>query len=528
VSPVVAHSAKRPGPGGARPIVLAAIFGVFLGLVALYAASASRAVAMLLVVGLVVPFVAIAVGGAQRVLLGLIFLDIPLEWDFNLTYRDDAAKLGALGGFDISLTTLALGGLYAAWLAEALTRTPTARLRVRQAAPLLVYVGFLVASLLVAHDRQLGTFEIALVAQTILLFVYLVSRLRRRDVEFVATVIAAGLLVESLVMIAQRYAHFELDVGGLSTRQLVGPDEVSRIGGTIGAPNSAGGYLALTIMPVLMMLVMPISRRRRILAAAAVVFGLVALILTFSRGGWLSLVVGLVALLGLAARGKRLPTRAPVLAALAIVSVGLAFHGAIGERLSGDDNNAAESRVPLMWLARDMIQAQPLVGIGANNFALRIPDYAGLDFSNDWLYTVHNKYLLVWAEAGLGALLAFVWFLGATLRRGLGASGSDDPLIAPLAAGFTAGVIGQMADMLVEPFHSRPELQGLVVAAALLAALQLLVRQRSDRDGAPSRPADGSDGDATSTDDSNVFDWIEGSTKPRAIPSTMNRRFTTL
>jgi O-antigen ligase len=282
-----------------------------------------------------------------------------------------------------------------------------------------------------------------------------------------------GLLIESLIMLAQRYAHLELDIGGISTRELVRPGEVSRISGTVGSPNAAGSYVALMLVPTFVLLVTPVARVVKVLVSVTMPLAVTALILTFSRGGWLSLIVSLVALLALAARRGRIRARAPVIAALVIVSMGVIFHGVIGTRLNGNDRGAAQSRVPLMRLAREMIEQQPLLGVGANNFALRIRDFAGPEFSRDWLYTVHNKYLLVWAEAGIGALAAFLWFLGATLRRGFRASRSDDPLLSPFAAGLTAAVVGQMSDMLVEPYHSRPEIQGLFLCAALITAVAL-------------------------------------------------------
>jgi O-antigen ligase len=509
-----------------------AALGLLLGAVAVFAAAASPAAGMMMIVGIVVPAAAVALKLSQRVLLALVILDVPLQWDFNLSYHQAAAKLGALGGLDISLTTMALAALYGAWIAEALARHPTDRLRLRPAAPLLVYIGFLILSLAVSHNRTLSSFEIALLIQVTMLFVYLTCRLRRSDIAFVTTTLAAGLLIESLVMLAQRYAGFELDIGGLSTRQLqvAGSENLSRIGGTVGSPNSAGGYIALTLMPVFVLLVMPGSRARKVVAAAASIVAPIALILTFSRGGWLSLVVSLVALLTLGVRRASVPARAPVIATVVLVAAAAIFHGAISHRLNGNDNNAAASRVPLMRLAGDMIQRHPLTGIGANTFAIRIPDFAGPEFSSSWLYTVHNKYLLVWAEAGVGAFAAFMWFLVATIRSGLRASRRVDRELALLAAALTAAVVGQMADMLVEPYHSRAEIQGLVVAAALITACARLSCQPHPS-GLESRdPGLVEDvGYATLSTRANTSSASTGGrVKPRKMPSRMNPRFTRL
>jgi O-antigen ligase len=118
-----------------------------------------------------------------------------------------------------------------------------------------------------------------------------------------------------------------------------------------------------------------------------------------------------------------------------------------------------------------MIKDRPLLGVGANNFAFAIPDYAGPAFSRDWVYTVHNKYLLVWAEAGLGALLAFLWFLGSTIRRGVACARRHDPFVSSLGIALTAAVAGQAVHMFFEAYHARVQIQPLVLAAALLTAM---------------------------------------------------------
>jgi O-antigen ligase len=472
-------------PSSLAPPAAVLALGVLIGALSILAAS-GRTVALLLVLVVLAPILALAVRRPERILLAFLIVDVPLSWDFNLDYRKALAKLGSIGGLDVSLTTLALVGLYSIWLAQSLVRRKgIPPLQLRLAAPLLALLTFTVLSVGVAHDRTSSVFEIWLLVQTTLLFVYIASRLRSNgDFEFAATAMAFGLLFEGLIMLAQRYAHLHLDIAGLSTAEGPHRDGVtdisgSRVGGTLGSPNAAGGYLALSIVPVIMLLATPVRPWRKVVAVAAAGLGLLALIVTFSRGGWLSLVISVLVLLVLAARGGRIRPAVPITLAAALATTFIVFHGPISHRLNGNDRGSAASRVPLMHLAEDMIKSDPLLGVGANNFATRIPDFAGPEFSRDWIYTVHNKYLLLWAEAGIGALLAFLWFIGSSIRRGFAASRDTDPLLAPLAAGLTAGLAGQLADMFVEPFHSRPEVQGLVLVAAIVTAMYATVRARA-------------------------------------------------
>ncbi len=177
------------------------------------------------------------------------------------------------------------------------------------------------------------------------------------------------------------------------------------------------------------------------------------------RRGWLRLTPGLLA--GVAA----------------IIVVIPFIVGAIESRLATAQSPAG--RITLMRLAWQMIQDHPLFGVGANNFPVAIFHYLTPEFDGTWIYSVHNKLLLVWSEAGLFALLAFVWFLVATLRYGLRATRSSDPVLAPLAAGFLAAFAGQIVHMQVDPFRSRSEIQMLCVMCGLLAAMDRIRRQET-------------------------------------------------
>jgi O-antigen ligase len=174
----------------------------------------------------------------------------------------------------------------------------------------------------------------------------------------------------------------------------------------------------------------------------------------------------------------------PISLALAVVAVVVAmmipFWGTIQARVQHADPRSAQSRVTLTKLAAKMIRAHPLLGVGVNNVPSNISSYAGPEFDGQWLYAVHDKYLLVWAEAGIGALLAFVWFLLATFRRGFRVAVARDRLLSPIALGLTAGLIGEAVHMFVDVFESRAAVQSEWLVAAILAAMAAIVtRQRS-------------------------------------------------
>jgi O-antigen ligase len=175
------------------------------------------------------------------------------------------------------------------------------------------------------------------------------------------------------------------------------------------------------------------------------------------------------------ARSRRIRVPRSAVVGVAVVALLLVpFAGRVSDRFTQSDQGSAASRVPLIKLTSQILERDPFLGVGINNVGLVMHDSASLDFARDWIYTVHNKYLLVWAEAGFGALLAFLWFLLSAIRRGVRFWIAGDGGLAPLALGLAAAIVGEMVHMTVEIFQSRPQVQLLWLIAALLAAMNCM------------------------------------------------------
>ena len=416
----------------------------------------------------------------RKILLGVALIDIPLRIDQNFGYLADAEELGAVPGFNISVTTAALAGLYAAWLIEVMvSRVNRGRMRripFGQLLPLTAYVCCVVLSLVRAQDVGLYGRGLFLLAQMFLLAIYLATWTRTwRDVRFVVTCLLIGLALESLIIVGMAVTGSDFMVAGLTGRvdSYAADDEfgiAARYGGTVGSPNTAAAYLEMLLAPALAVLATGMSRPRKILAAVALGCGLAAMVVTASRGGWIAALLSLV-IVGLSLfRGRKLPLAVPLTLVAILSVVAIVFHQSITNRLAGEDRGAASSRVPLMVTAFDIIEEDPLLGVGANNYVMAM-EARKSTFTADFYYTVHNQYLLVWAETGIAGLAAFLWFLGATLWRGWRRWKSADAYLSPLALGFTAALAGQMVHMNVDIFNSRPQVQLLVVVAVLIAVM---------------------------------------------------------
>ena len=434
-----------------------------------------------LIAPLFAPWIALT-GSLRKILLAVVLLDIPLQIDANFGYREAPAELGALGGFNVSLTTLMLTGLYVGWLVECVARRgrvpiPSFRLML----PLAVYVLFVVVSVATAQDFGLYARGAFLILQVFFVFVYLISWIRTRDdVRFVVTLLLFGLVLESAIILIAAQSAEGFALPGLrvlvdrSTVDLGGP----RFYGSLGSPINAAAYLEMLLAPAVAVLATRLGRSIKMIAVLGLGLGSIALIGTLSRASWMAAALSIsVTCLAFKHQGRTLRLAIPLLLMLFIGGVVVMFQSTIATRLTADDVGSARGRVPLMVTALEIIGDHPELGVGANNYVAALPRYEST-FGGEWLYTVHNRYLLVAAETGLGGLVAFLWFLTVTLRRGWVRWRRSDPLLSPLALGLTAAIAGQMLHMFVDIFNSRSAVQLLWVVAALIAAMSRIEAPR--------------------------------------------------
>jgi len=165
---------------------------------------------------------------------------------------------------------------------------------------------------------------------------------------------------------------------------------------------------------------------RKIFHWLAIALGIVAILISFSRSAW---VVGLLIGLWLMRKKPLLFTVYCLLSTVGVVAW-LAPHFSANEAFS--------QRLQLIKTTWLMIQATPLIGVGLNNFIVRLPDFWQITGFTYWLQPVHNIYLLVAAETGLVGLVIFLWFLILTFRKLLEIG--NWKLVIPLLAILLTGV----------------------------------------------------------------------------------------
>lgn len=410
----------------------------------------------------------------RRILLGIVVVELPLQIDKYFIHDLDQALTGALSGFIVSISTFCLILLYAQWLPRLVIQSRP----LRGNFALTIYTAIVTASTIWALQPSLALYETFLLGQSFLLFVYIINTVtEKNDVMFIVTCLTLCLAGEGMMMLLTQGLHRTLSLGPIYFDY---NDATGRVSGSLGAANIAASFFNLLIPLCCCLLFSSTSKRLRQLSAIALVFGGIGLVLTLSRGGWIGTTFSIGICVAVALQKRWLSPKLFVQFSLGCGLLIIACFPLLAERIFGDDNGSAQSRISLMQISALIISDHPF-GVGANNWAVAGQHYADrTNFREEWFYTVHNKYLLVLTEVGLVGLLAFTAFILTTIRSGWRTIGRSNRLLTPIALGLTAGICGQQIHMMGEIFNSRSQVQLLLLAAALIFAIDNITAAKSN------------------------------------------------
>lgn len=460
-------------------LLVAVLIGMGSGILAVTVGSVPSKWAAVIVLALIAPTVALIVNDIRR--LVLIALVVDIAFGVDVAVQNQGWHRGGPTGYLVSLMTIVLVVGYAVWIME---RQPRVRFFPQITIPALLYLLTTALSLLQSPNLQLSGFGLFLRCQMFLMYFYLVNHVEDwANVDLIVTTAIICLLLESILMVLQYFTGFSLSVGGLIATDALavgaGGTGVTgaRVSGTLGTPGSAALYLnsmALLAFGVFLSGTLAVKR----LGLAAFGLGIVALVTTSSRGGWLAFGVALAIVVG-----RLLWTPKGGKAVLALLIGVLLIGSLLGQqiwdrlRTMSDD----KTRQQLDTMAYNIIRDHPL-GVGENTYELFMKDrYAHPAMVGHRHLPVHNRYLMIWAETGIQGLIAFVLLLIAPIvqaRRWLFAKGPPSHLVI-LGITILGGLVTFMVHMRSESFNARPQDQLLwFLIAALVITNRLIDRAR--------------------------------------------------
>ena len=311
----------------------------------------------------------------------------------------------------------------------------------RVTVPAIVLAGTTVLTVFYTPERRLAIYSLQMYVYGYAVFLIALNFVKtREDVRLVLNLLMLTLVVQSLVYYAEAMLGFTFTLTG--DVRVFNASGVARHGGTVSS-NPKG--FAMFISPLLLI---AISRflstscsRVKYLSLAIAGMGLVALVLNRTRAAWIGVTLGCVWIVieGLRRRAIVWPRVAALMVAASIAVV--AMLPVINARLSGDNIGDYNERATLMRQARRMIADNPILGVGAGAYGTVLRNYVLPEERRTWLFTVHNAYLLTWAETGLLGLTGLVLLFALGLRQTAVSSHRGDESIRVLALGWGAGLI---------------------------------------------------------------------------------------
>jgi O-antigen ligase len=263
------------------------------------------------------------------------------------------------------------------------------------------------------------------------------------------------------------------------------------------------GYMELAIaIPLGLLFTGAVEKHKRVLYSFAAMLMGVALLMTNSRGGAISLGAEILflAVVGTTARsrhGQRLPRRERARAAMvraglasllivALIGGALAFGGAdIFTRLLGTPtaSDPTTGRAHFWSVALNVIKAYPITGSGLGSFGVI---YTRYDSRNGLfrLEQAHNDYLQTLSDGGIIGAALGLWFIWILFRRGFARRETHDRFRRGVITGALAGCFAVLVHSFFDfPLHTTANALLFLILAAL-ATQDSRVDQTSQHRGA--------------------------------------------
>jgi O-antigen ligase len=460
---VIAGNHSRNAGG----LAVAAGGGTLIGLMILVATGSSLKWVLVLTAVSCLPVMVLVLGSLTRTIQALLIFSLSMTLDIFLGYSDRFVETRP--GVPVSLTAILLLCLYG--LAVIGAGHAGARFRRPHAATISfgLFVIWAGLSLLVAPRPGYALQALPGYFTSLLIYLYALRLMSSvGHIRFTSTWIALAVVVSGALGCVQYvtggFPSLSL-LGGSETQFVQGyaNEQISRVSGLLHHPNTFAVFLN-GFVPLLLVLAFTLTERPlRLLCGAAAGLGTLALLLTYSRGGWLSFGVSVVVLMLVIPRKEWRPGLG--MALLTVVSLSLLLIAVIATplysrvvtRLEGDDQGAAQSRTALARMSLVLIGEHPFVGAGLGNYQFASPvvtDDRGvplIEAGDGRPMRVHNLLLFTAVELGIPGAVLLTVTIGLFLARAVSVIRHGTRLAARVGLGLTAGLLAILIHCMLEP-----------------------------------------------------------------------------
>ena len=391
----------------------------------------------------------LAVERKREFFLSLLVLSVPFWIGMHIDYHKTPFGRSTFG-FPMHFSFIPLAALYLIWVSRRVVWKIPAPISTRGLLPLAGLLGAGVVSVLVAGEPRFAVFDLFALATSILIFIYVSSEIRDiKDLRLIIMLLAGAAAMQAILALTQHLTGSTLGLDFFGAAKTLygfsGLETLTRVGGLVGHPNQLALFFDLLLPLSVSLLFLPMRGGLKFLLLAAVFLEVLALGVTYSRGGIIASILAIVLIL-LFHWSKRIGLVRAIFAVLFAAVLSLAILVTVPNPLQKGlmrTEQTAYGRVPLVIVALNVIRHHPMFGLGLNNFvyAARQYDHTPEQLISAWNSPVHNLFLFIAGELGLVGLIFFLIFLISVLTALLPALRSQDPFFLCVGVGLLAGLL---------------------------------------------------------------------------------------
>ncbi|MGB0466841.1 MAG: O-antigen ligase family protein [Pontibacterium sp.] len=390
-------------------------------------------------------------------LLSAAFM-MPVLYDINFLYRDDPPFFVSANGFGITAADTLMILLMAQALIEGFLGRHRKKIRVEYQLPtslLWFMAALLIINIISTFFVPYPFYAISMIwaqLKAYLVFYFIAMHLNsERTLQRLIYVLVAVMAIQGLIAIEQKFigAIFTAERMGIAAtlKSQLGSTIITRVSGTFGQPNALAMFINQLIVIAAFATLTEPRFYRKLLMAGGIGLAILAELFTASRGGWISLAFAFFVcfVLWQSKRGQSVFVSVATVGLGSVFSFGALFAASqsFRDRLLLDDHGTADVRQPLMDVAINMMKENPLTGVGLNHYTYYMAEYDRTmeAIASNYLYPVHNTFLLTLAETGVLSVIFFVSLLGVMIWTAFKVFQRSSGVIEVMSIGCLGGIL---------------------------------------------------------------------------------------
>ncbi|MFV0509339.1 MAG: O-antigen ligase family protein [Shewanella algae] len=344
----------------------------------------------------------------------------------------------------------------------------------------IFFAGFVILAWIWSYSSAMSQRFVLYHLACMLCVLVVVSTVERRDQLLrLAGASTGGLLLISAYAVVQRIQGVTVNPSFVDLA--VNKGMPGRVYSVFENPNAFGEVLVLLIPVAVGLMFAARGWLGRLFGLLGAGLGTVALVMTYSRAGWVGLLMA--ALLFVFLWNRKL---LPVVILLGVAAIPFLPDTVLNRILTifNMNDTSTSSRFPLYEAAMNLIRQEPFTGAGLGSDAVRaVVKEGNLYHGTSPFVHSHNVYLQMWAETGLFGLLALLGTVGYAIKQAgrvaLGKGGSYPVRL--LTIGGASAIFGIMicgfADFIWH--YPRVMLVFWFVFALTIAGVRLALREEA-------------------------------------------------